>query len=246
LISKLNLTKFFIKFSFFKKFLDVYKLTDIKHSFLTPWATYSPWINDKDFQALFEQIKKHTLVDLYRCYQLWAYLAEASKSGKGDILEVGVWRGGTSALLATRANKLDLDAITYIADTFEGVVKAGDQDTNYKGKEHSDTNEQIVTSLLKKVGAENYEILKGVFPDSLKKDISSSFIFCHIDVDTFESARDVFNWVFPRLNVRGVVVFDDYGFYNCTGVTRYVNELKKRSDLIFHYNLSGQAVIIKI
>ena len=48
---------------------------------------------------LAKQIKQNTLVDVYRCYELWS-LAVRCAELPGDTLEVGTWRGGTGALLA--------------------------------------------------------------------------------------------------------------------------------------------------
>ena len=46
--------------------------------------------------------------------------------------------------------------------------------------------------------------------------------------------------------IGGVIVFDDYGFHYCDGVTNYVNEQKNKSDRIVVHNLNGHAVIIKV
>ncbi len=43
-----------------------------------------------------------------------------------------------------------------------------------------------------------------------------------------------------------MVVFDDYGFFGCEGVTQAVDELvAQREDVTFIYNLNGHAVLIK-
>jgi O-methyltransferase len=47
------------------------------------------------------------------------------------------------------------------------------------------------------------------------------------------------------LAVNGVIVFDDYGFSGTQGVTRFVNALRSRDDLLFIHNLNGHAVVIK-
>ena len=43
----------------------------------------------------------------------------------------------------------------------------------------------------------------------------------------------------------GVVVFDDYGFYECEGVAHFVNETATRSDLLYVHNLNGHALLVK-
>jgi O-methyltransferase len=77
-----------------------------------------------------------------------------------------------------------IDGKLYLADTFTGVVKAGEADSNYKGGEHSDTAMETIKSLLTTSHVENYTILKGIFPEETAKQIGHSQIrFCHIDVD---------------------------------------------------------------
>ena len=41
------------------------------------------------------------------------------------------------------------------------------------------------------------------------------FRFCDIDVDVFQSAKDILDWIWPRMVIGGVVVYDDYGFKGC-------------------------------
>ena len=100
----------------------------VLHSRIIPTATYSPWLSDRQFLAVYEGVKEHTLVDVYRCYELWM-LAKSVAQIPGSILEVGVWRGGTGALLAAASPW----KAVYLADTFHGVVKASTEDTRYHG-----------------------------------------------------------------------------------------------------------------
>jgi len=116
---------------------------ELRHSRLYGGATYSPWLSDREFLRAYELVKGSTLVDRERCYELWD-LAKQSIKVNGAILEVGLWRGGTGCLLAIAAPTKSV----YLADTFEGVVKAGKNDTYYKGGEHADTSEQDVSKLL--------------------------------------------------------------------------------------------------
>jgi len=86
--------------------------------------------------------------------------------------------------------------------------------------------------------------LKGVFPEATGARMDGAAIkLCHIDVDTYQSAKDVFMWVWPRLVTGGVVIFDDYGFWGCEGVTTAVNELRA-SHFTLH-NLNGHALVLK-
>ncbi len=215
------------------------------HSFVLPDATYAPWLSDKAFRACWRAIRDHTLVDVYRCHELYRLALQVAPLG-GDFLEVGVWRGGTGCLLAHALKAAGSGQTIHLADTFAGVVKAGERDTHYKGGEHADTSEEVVSALLQGLGLTNARLLKGVFPDETGMRLAdTSLSLCHIDVDTHDSARDVFAFAWPRLLAGGVIVFDDYGFHGCEGVTRFVDELDLgRSALLIH-NLNGHAVLIK-
>ncbi|MES2328263.1 MAG: TylF/MycF/NovP-related O-methyltransferase [Bacteroidota bacterium] len=215
---------------------------EVFHKQVIPYASYSPWASDVEFMSVYTQVKANTLVDIYRCYELWN-LTRDLKKVNGDILEVGVWRGGTGAVLAM-ASQSFADVTVYLADTFTGVVKATSEDRVYRGGEHADTSDTTVKELLEKVGASNYQVLKGIFPDDFPKLTIDKLRLCHIDVDTYLSAKEIFDYAWPKISVGGVVIFDDYGFWTCEGVTKYVNSLDLPDGRKIH-NLNGHGIIIK-
>jgi O-methyltransferase len=220
---------------------DQYKY---EHSFIFPKSTLSPWFKDNDFFNHYLEVRNHTLVDMYRCYELWQ-LTSQYKNKPGVVIEVGVWRGGTGALLAKAAGE---NTKVYLCDTFEGVVKATQSDAFYKGGEHKDTDTELVRALMNKLNLTNFEILKGIFPEDTGKEFGNQQIkVCHIDVDTYLSAKDVFEYIWPMMVTGGCVIFDDFGFSKMEGVTALVYEImEKHSDALMLHNLNGHAVIIKV
>src|ERR1700722_3389058 len=193
-------------------------IPDYRHAQVWPFATYSPWLSDSEFQQDYEIAKAYTLVDHYLCYDLWQLVREAAKVDQGDLLEVGTWRGGTGCLIAKSAQRAGLQDRVYLCDTFRGVVKAGPADTYYKGGEHADATPEAVDEVARKLGLTNVHVLQGIFPDDTGASIAGrKFRFCHIDVDVYQSAADVLDWVWPRLVPGGIVVYDDYGFRGCEG-----------------------------
>lgn len=213
----------------------------ISHQQNIPEATYSPWLDSPEFLEIYQTAKDNTLVDIYRMYELHRLVSDL-KGIDADILEVGVWRGGTGAIMS-KANESGKGR-TILADTFEGVVKASEKDTVYRGGEHSDTSLEHVSSLLQSLNCQRVEILKGIFPDDFPDFKIDSIKLCHIDVDTYDSALDIFKFAWPKLIVGGVVVFDDYGFWTCEGVTKLFNELEIENGTKIH-NLNGQGIIVK-
>lgn len=218
--------------------------------YVFPSANYAPWQGDKAFMDIHNQIRGNTLVDIYRCYELWQLVKKVqSLNPQAAILEVGVWRGGTAGIMSKQLADLKSTATLYLADTFTGVAKAGANDSFYTGGEHSDTSRQIVEDVLKnKSGYINYQILQGIFPEDTAHEIKAGeqFGLCHIDVDVYTSAKDILEWVWDKLIPGGVVVFDDYGFHSCTGVTKLVEEYRNHTDRQIIHNLNGHAIMIKL
>src|SRR3984957_3326146 len=96
------------------------------------------------------------------------------------------------------------------------------------------------------MGLTNIVLLEGVFPEDTGSRITAeSLRFVHIDVDVYQSAKDVFDWAWPRLSHNGAVVFDDYGCPATPGVTKFVDELSGRHDALLLHNLNGHGIVIK-
>lgn len=233
--------------------IDVYRIkketiAGLTYERISPPATFAPWNMDAAFQKTYNAVKDNTFVDIYRCYELWTLVEQSSKASAGALIEIGTWRGGSGAIIASQAENLGITEPVYLCDTFSGVVKASAHDvTFYKGGEHADTSAEIVERLVsKQLGLTNTVILKGVFPDETAHKITSEkFRFCHIDVDTYQSAKDIVDWIWKKMSLFGIIVFDDYGFKYCEGITTYVEELRHQPNSLLINSLSGHAILIK-
>ena len=216
--------------------------TGYSQSQVIPHASYSPWLDDEAFNTTYAAVKSHTLVDIYRCYELHT-LARQAAAHPGDLVEIGVWRGGTAALIGCAAPTKTL----HLFDTFEGVAKADQRyDTLYKGGEHADTDQEMVQALLQTLSL-HAEIHPGIFPEDSLAYLPPQIAMAHIDVDTYQSAYESFHAIWPRVQTGGVIVFDDYGFFGCEGVTQAVDELRNSvKGAAFVHNLNGHGIIFRV
>lgn len=214
---------------------------------IVPEATYSPWEDDQEFLATYETIHGFTMVDKYRCYELWTLVQQVAKLD-GALLEVGVWKGGTGGLIAKRSALCGIRDTVYLCDTFGGIVKTGQQDAGYRDGLHADTSVELVNGLLQdKLQLNNVRILQGIFPEDTAASIpDTTFRLCHIDVDVYQSAKDILAWVWSRMTPGGVVVYDDYGFCWCSGIAQHVEEQRALADGLLIHNLNGHALLVKI
>ncbi|MDR3491890.1 MAG: TylF/MycF/NovP-related O-methyltransferase [Gammaproteobacteria bacterium] len=216
-----------------------------EHSTLISNATYSPWRVDNEFLEVFKKVASHSLLDKMRLYELWQLTNQVSHLA-GDAIEVGCWRGGAGCMMAARLAQDQKETTLFLCDTFRGVVKAGKHDTFYHGNEFANSNKTIVANLATSMNLKNVKILAGIFPEETSAEINHHlFKFAHIDVDVYQSARDAFEWLLPRLVDGAIVVFDDYGFSSTDGIRTYVDELQGRPDIVIIRNLNGQAVLVK-
>jgi O-methyltransferase len=215
-------------------------------------SPYVPWKDDTEFQACFETVAARTMMQDHKLYELWHIAQQVeTESVDGDVLEVGSWRGGSGGVIAKKLDCVGSSKSVFLCDTFEGVVKTNQYD-NYQGGEHADTSKEIVEETVEEtietldLDTVEVEILNGIFPDETGASVSDrQFSYCHIDTDTYDSARDVIEWVWGRLAENGVIIFDDYGVRGTEGITKIVNDLSRRGDaLLLHYTV-GQAVTVK-
>jgi len=220
-------------------------LSGSSEELVRPHATHAPWRTDMEFQRVYAAIRQHTMVDIYRCYELWM-LAAQNQHLQGDVIEVGVWRGGSGCLIASRLQQLGSTARVYLCDTFRGMVKTSDRDPLYRGGELADTSARIVEDLARSQHLSNVEVCPGIFPDESAHLVPAGSVrLCHIDVDVYDSARDVLAWVWPKMPVGAMVVYDDYGFPTCAGVTAHVDEQRSMGDRVVIHNLNGHGIVIK-
>lgn len=215
-----------------------------------PNASFAPWVSDSKFNSIYSRIKPYTLVDVYRCYEIWQLIKECIKTNPtGAYLEVGVWRGGTGAIIAERLKEAKLNVPLYLADTFAGVAKASHHDSAFTGGEYSNTSKELVEKMIHEtVGYQHATCLQGIFPEETAHLIHDNiqFQFCHVDVDVYLSAKGVVDWIWNRMPSGGIILYDDYGFFGCDGITKFVEEERLKKDRLVIHNLNGHAIVIKL
>ncbi len=75
--------------------------------------------------------------------------------------------------------------------------------------------------------------------------VNEMFGYCHIDVDVYQSAKNI-DWIREKMIVGGVIFFDDYGFHTCDGITTYVNEQRSLTERIVIHNPNGHPIMFKL
>jgi predicted O-methyltransferase YrrM len=153
-----------------------------------------------------------SLVDVGRRRQL-ARLALSCASVPGAAAEVGVFRGGTAAVIAAA-----LPAKTvHLYDTFEGCP-ADDAMAGGHRKGDFAADERDVRKFL--AGCK-VEFHPGIFPATA---VDTPYSFIHLDGDLYQTTGDALDFFLPRLSPGGVIAFDDFRWHACPGVERAIRE----------------------
>jgi len=160
---------------------------------------------------------------------------------EGDIVECGVWRGGTSMLGAlTLLGLNDSSRRLWLYDTFAGMTEPTADDVSpwdganatrlWKKNQTQDVNKwcyapiEEVQENLASIGfpKERINFVKGDVIETLKTSVPDKIAVLRLDTDWYESTRAELEVLFPRLVTGGVILIDDYGAWK--GCKKAVDE----------------------
>jgi hypothetical protein len=154
-----------------------------------------------------------------------------SKELDGDLIECGVFRGGSLVQIGRTALRMAPSKKVFGADTFEGHPSGSPEDippdnriVHHKGL-FSGTDYNRVSNMLRQNHLENTFLLKGMLGDTLPTLGERTFCFAHLDLDLYVSTKQALEFIEPRLVSGGMIIFDDYGGFETPGVEKAVSEL---------------------
>jgi hypothetical protein len=158
---------------------------------------------------------KNTLLTKDRIASLLRYARYAPR--KGLFAECGVFQGGMVKLLAENFPHRTILGF----DTFEGLpAEHWSESEPHKPKEMCAALEDVKTYINKP----NVQLVKGVLPDSAKLFEDQTFAFVHVDLDFYIGTKACLDWFWPRLEIGGMMIFDDYKWRMCPGVEKALAE----------------------
>jgi O-methyltransferase len=149
----------------------------------------------------------------------------------GDIVECGVWSGG-SMLLAAHAllHFGDTSRRIWLYDTFAGNPRPDAIDARWDGvpalptwEHHNQTGgswcfggtqshvRQVVTS--SGYPEDKFVFVEGMVEDTLPATRPDAISVLRLDTDLYRSTRHELVHLYPRLSVGGILIIDDYGAF---------------------------------
>lgn len=182
---------------------------------------YSPWLGDPDFERVYAATDGRTLVSRDRCYVLWRTLQQALALD-GELLECGVFRGGTALLEATTVREAGRERPLHLVDSFAGMPETTTGVDRFREGDFATTSADDVRRALAPFPFAR--VHQGYIPEILERIELGPLAWAYIDVDIYAAVRDCLEFVYPRMLPGGTIVLDDYGFPSCPGVRRAMDE----------------------
>lgn len=198
---------------------------------------------------VYKKVKPYTMTSPERVFSLCEavkYVHE--KNIEGDIVECGVWKGGSMMAVAeTLLRSGDTSRNLYLFDTFEGMAPPTDKDVDIAGVtaesllEHSDKTKdesvwccaslEMVKSAVNSVGypGEKIHYVKGMVEQTIPLGAPDRIALLRLDTDWYESTKYEMEHLFPRLVKGGVLIIDDYGHWQ--GARKAVDEYFEKNNV---------------
>jgi hypothetical protein len=205
-------------------------------------ADQPPWVNE-----IIARVRPFTMTSPERIASLCNAVEYVTRCNiPGDIVECGVWKGGSMMAAAlTLLKRGETQRKLRLFDTFEGMSAPTEKDqTAYMGGQgmvsaadllaRSDPAQsenvwarsplEEVRHNLASVGYPNHqlEFVKGRVEDTLPTPTISQIALLRLDTDWYESTRHELQHLYPLLMRRGVLIIDDYGHWE--GARKAVDE----------------------
>jgi len=171
-------------------------------------------------------------------YTIYRTVINTSKI-KGDIAEVGTYKGGSSKIICEAKGRKTL----HLFDTFEGLPELSKlYDTRLVQKGDYAASLIEIKRYLK--GFKGVHFYKGLFPSTSGPVKNKKFSFVNLDVDIYESTLSGLRFFYPRMTRGGIIISHDYTSFR--GVKKAVDEFfEDRVEPVVE--LSGtQCLIVKI
>ena len=219
---------------------------------------------DNNFYDIYDFCKSYTYTGLDRSYALYKAIEYLTQNQvEGDFVECGVWRGGSSMIMAKTLLKQKAPTRQlYLYDTFTGMTEPTDKDCTYsrnrdvmlewKEKKRDGYNEWCYASLedvqnnMKTTGYPENQLhyVKGKVEETLPDKNLGKLALLRLDTDWYESTYHELCTLFPKLVSGGVLIIDDYGTWQGSreAVDQYFNE-NSTNILLNRIDQSGRIAI---
>ncbi len=201
---------------------------------------------DSEFVQIYEKTAPYTLTSVERMHALYEAIRHVVRNGlPGDLVECGVWRGGSCMLMAHTLLALgDTSRKIYLYDTFAGMTRPDEADLHsvdgaeqisrwevfqregYNEWCYASIDEVRANMLSTGYPQESVVLVQGDVEETIPEIAPEKIALLRLDTDWFRSTYHELEHLYSRLVKNGILIVDDYGAYDGArlAVERYFSE----------------------
>lgn len=214
---------------------------------------------EPEFMTIWDKCAPFTMTGVTRAHGLWLacrYIIEADIPG--DIIECGVWRGGSAMVMAHTLLSLGAEREIYLYDTYEGMTEPTKADVSMDGSsafktwrskqrgEGSAWCDAGVDEVRRNMAVTGYPmdrvtLVKGKVEDTLPRANHDRIALLRLDTDWYESTALELKLLYPDLVSGGVLIIDDYGHWR--GSQQAVDEYFGGKILLSRLDYTGRMAV---
>ena len=188
---------------------------------------------EPEFVEIYAKTHDYTMTSVESMYALYDAVRQVVRGGiEGDLVECGVWRGGSAMLMARTLMALgETGRKLYLYDTFAGMTRPGEIDRRARDGsptiprwEHFEREgynewcyvpiEEVRENLLATgFPAHALVMVKGEVEKTLPAKAPKAIALLRLDTDWYQSTYHELVHLYPRLARGGFLLLDDYGSY---------------------------------
>lgn len=195
-------------------------------------------VDDGTFYAIHERCRPFTMADVFLNYSLYQGVRHIVSAGiDGDIVECGVWRGGSAMICALTLLQLGIsDRKIYMYDSFDFTWPGySEHDAQIYGRDN-ETTAAFVESVREKAmlahtgkappllsleetrnnvistgyPVENLIFVQGYVENTIPEQTPDNISLLRLDTDFYDSTIHELRHLYPRLSSGGPLIIDDY------------------------------------
>jgi len=184
-----------------------------------PGLTLLPWDIPAELDHALRAVQAHTLIDPLRLAMLGGLAHEVVGQIEGDLVECGVYNGGSAAILGA-ALRGHPHRKLWLYDTFAGLPAPGAKDgplaAAYAGALPGSIEavRRVVTNVA--LPLEQIIFRPGLFQDTFREPLPEPVALLHVDADWYESILVCLRTFYPLMPDGGIIILDDFGHWEGT------------------------------
>lgn len=191
--------------------------------------------------CIVQAVKGYTVLSEPRLINLYNLAREVDKlSLTGDIVECGVYNGGSAATIAAACLKSHPKRNIWLFDSFQGLPKPSDKDgiiaqsKFHEGWCSGDISKVQEVFQTLRVPESRVRIVSGWFQDTFPSIQIQRIALLHIDADWYESVKLCLEKFYNNVCRGGFIILDDYGRWE--GCRRATDEFLIKQQLNVRLN----------